>query len=363
MLADRALKIALDFVEEYDRFQIVQLLQQSANIAQMRGQGAYQNEANAMAQRCANIERETVFNTYPPDLQQFYLDMPFGYLVPLSLARRVGQGFSGHQSGHIATGELNNLVSAAQILYGNLTGFVTFSRSLGIHPGVIENGHVSLDLMLPNDLFDAQLTKLGEEFKHFDRLFEVMSELVGLERTGPVVYKASSSVFTTVLLFAQDHFSAVLFAYSQIVDAAQKTVQFYKSIIDVKASKAPQNVIKSLEDSKEGVAAGYLEDAVNSIMTLCSSDMNEARRNELKNELSIAARYAVNSAIYGARLRLSIENYTGGDAANVVGTSIAGQPALNLLQSVRQSENSIEGIKSNNAEEIKAITVRSDIVE
>ena len=41
VLADRALKIASDLVEEYDRFQLVQLLKQSATIAQMRGGSGY----------------------------------------------------------------------------------------------------------------------------------------------------------------------------------------------------------------------------------------------------------------------------------------------------------------------------------
>lgn len=311
MLANRLIRIAEDIQREYDNFALPQLLLEAVAHAASRPNltaQQYQNRSKELKDKAQRIIANTIFRTYPLDLLRLIAQSEISSVLPANLAKLIVAGFPENKDAAISSAELQMYVSQAQVTLGQIAGFRTFASRLGVHSIEVPHGYVALDLKFPRAIFDNRIGLLCTKLDKFNEFMRSVAELgTGSRQEIELVYISTTDPIISCALLPAAAW-AILKFYKLFLEVAEKQINVLKAIRDLKNSGLASDKISSISSEMEGMIRREVVKAVESAFASISSKVDEARRNEIKAQITKRSVEITTDIASGARIYVSLES-------------------------------------------------------
>jgi hypothetical protein len=311
MLAGRLIRAAKDILGEYARFNIGERLPAALNLATRRAQMSdqeYINQAHQLRQWAQSVIDQTKIEKYPFDLLTFLKESQYSSALPERIATIVLRSFPDDKNAAILSPELNLYIQQVNNLRSELGALVTAGQKLNIDEVEIPPDAISLDVIMPRNVFHDKADKFVDTLSKFIRIMSYLIELTTGSKESPTVTYTSASVIVTGLALGYGAVCGFLTFYNLLLDVVQKQLSILKTIKDYRAALLDSEEHGDLEVRLKAIVEKALTDAVEKVVASVKPEVPENRVNEIKIALGKDARFAVEAIANGTRIGITIES-------------------------------------------------------
>ncbi|QDU85284.1 hypothetical protein Pla163_24120 [Planctomycetes bacterium Pla163] len=244
------------------------------------------------------------------------------------LARRIGRALDGNQiTPSSALDALQVVLDEFDKISSALEGMRSALELFNVTTADVGEGECEIALQVPRGLVEKSAESLFEEWQEIVERLGVFSELVTGARRPFAVKSVSSSDFTVVLETVPEVGAYIAVAIERLVALYKKVLDIRKVRSELKALEgASDSTLESLGEDANRVASQGVEEVASEVLaameedSACFDRSNDARANELRNELTMALRRIADRIDRGVRLEVAIgaseESGVEGEAAD-----------------------------------------------
>lgn len=350
MLANRLVTIAKDLVNEYRRFNIVELLDKAAGVSNSRASvndNQYSVSVTELRARADEIIKNSVFNTYPEDLLKILNESNFSSVLPTRIANIIRGGFRDvNKNSAISSAEVSLHATEVRETLPIIHGFLQFAARFHINSYEIPEGRIGVDLRLPRSAFNNELASFSNALTRFDRFFQAIIELTTGTREDVTIVYLSSTDPVTAVAFVAATVVGVFKIYKSLLEVTEKELTIKKAIRDLKNSEIPEESKPQLTDEhRKKMVQSLVGSAVEQVVAEVKSDsLDEGRVNELKTELKSSSVVVIGEVAAGARLSITIESQSQIDQLMPDSEKVSYTQLRELIQEHRRLESKVDGL-------------------
>jgi hypothetical protein len=272
------------------------------------------------------------------------------YLDEIGFTQYLGENLVAHLKGILkfadmtsvqTRDEINRIKGEIEKFIGAFDQIVAASKTLKIQKDQLAPGEAELGVLLPRGLFDNELQKFSQQALILDSIVRVFEELATGSRESPKIHLLSSSDPTIFLYLTPPAVLLFLKALNMLLSAYEKVLNIRKLRAEIARQLSPELTRKIEEEAQEKV-----RDAIKDIVPAIMKDApvaDDARKNELSNELSIRLPTIASWIDRGVRIEATIQPLPAkkdgeDEAADVSRLRSLSQEIAQLSQQIRRYE-------------------------
>lgn len=311
MQANRMIKVASDFVSDYDTFGVQEILNSAIQLVSSGRDNSthYLQVARQIKNKAELVISGSSFNLYPDDLMQVFKQSAYATAMPTRVAKQVINGLPDDPSQAMSSTEFQYILKLASSARRELQSIVSAAKKFHIEPVTIPDDLFSLDVLLPRNTIDNDTAKLVSYLNKYLRTATDFTELVSNERKAPPLVYASTS--DPVIAFAMAFSAAAGFLklYGMVLDQAIKTVSLLQSLKTFREIKPTPPEVNALEDRIRKSISIELQNIVEKVVQSMKVQTSNERTNELKASITTNLPGLLEATTNGARLNITVESF------------------------------------------------------
>ena len=249
MLIEDVLSIAKAILQEYDRTNVLLLLQQTSIALALRGTT---NEQTYVANsRPIRIKAQAIIDGEPialksPRVKEFAEQGMLRGLLPRDIAGVILTLLKPTLSLAGVSSEANDFQNRVGIAKANLLSLVDVSTNLGIRPFAFPSDKAVLLVVIPKELFGSDAGQLGTIIKTVNDFITDVTELAG-RREVPEFRYSGTSDFSFWQLITFENAVKVLQVVKTCLEAARSYIEMRRSIAGFRKSGIERDSIEKYE--------------------------------------------------------------------------------------------------------------------
>ena len=311
MLSSRLVRIASDITREINEFDVLGLMQSGISIASNRpnlnGQ-QYNTQRAKLIEQAERISAETVFRSYPLDLLNVISQSELSSILPGNLAKLIIAGFPHDKEAGISSAELQMYANQARTALSQISGLITFANRMGVRAYEPPKDKLALDLKFPRSVFHNSIGPFSEKLSNFNQFMKSVTELATGSRHEIQLLYISTTDPIIAGTFIPAAAWAILKFYKLFLEVAEKQINVWKAIRDLRNSGLTQEKTKSIEEDMREDIRLEIAKAVDEGMKAISSKLDVGRQNEIKIEITKKAAEITADIASGTRIYVSLES-------------------------------------------------------
>jgi hypothetical protein len=164
--------------------------------------------------------------------------------------------------------------------------------------------------LIPRNAFDNKTKNFLQINSAFDDVIGYLQELSGGPSDGATLVYTSTSDPVTGYAVALKSLSTILKYYGMILDLAKKTIDFRKTVKDMREIVPDASLAdgKSFDDVLKQTIRRGLEETTAQIVKTSSGDVTEGRKAEISNAITMKSSTVISAVANGARISVSLES-------------------------------------------------------
>lgn len=305
------IRIAEDIQREFQQFDLINFLNEAVRLASERpnlNPTQYRDRSAQLKKRAQTVISDTIFRTYPLDLMTLISQSEFSSVLPANLAKVVISGFPENKEAAISSAELQMYLNQAQSTLGQVVGFLTFARRLGVAPYNLPEGFVSLDLKIPRAIFNSHVGSFLSKTDVFNEFMRSVTEFVtGSRDEIELVYISTSDPVLSCAVIPAAAW-AILYFYKLLLEVAEKQINVFKAVNDLRTSGLAADKVAPISDEMKAMIEREVKRAVETASERIPSSVDAPRKNELKVQVTKQAIEITADIAEGARIYVSLES-------------------------------------------------------
>jgi hypothetical protein len=170
VLAEQLLTFAQDFISEYRNHDIMRMLGQTASILQRRAtlnDGAYEQEAVSIRQKCNATIMATRFNTYPTEWQRVTSRSGFARFLPAKVAQEMLSALPTNRSIAPQSSEMNLYETQCANMLIMAQNFLPFAQQFDLSTIAIPKNELGVLVEIPRRAFEDKAGNFSDTLKNF----------------------------------------------------------------------------------------------------------------------------------------------------------------------------------------------------
>ena len=311
MIASRLVEIANDLQSEESRHELVSLLNSARQLSQVRdsiGETRYQTTAREIRSKAEHIIENNIFNYYPKDTLSHIENSDLSKLLPYRVANFILLSLPPHNMANASSSsEFNLYIQAVQSALSHVIGMLNFTTALRVESYSVKEGYASFRLLLPGKNFENEFGKLASKITPFDQLFQSISELYTKKRTSPEIIYISTSDPSFYMQWLPEAALGLLLVYTQIMDAAEKTLNVINAIRGISGKGIEESVVKDLEQKLVAANQEAIKTAITEHLDSIKTEVAPDRKAQLVVEINLRALTVIKDVASGARINFGEE--------------------------------------------------------
>jgi hypothetical protein len=270
LLIEDVLSIAKAILNEYDRTNVLQLLQQTSAILAYRGtpnEQAYSSASQPLRSRAEAIINEEPVFLKSPRVKEFVERGMLEKLLPSDIANYVLLLLKPSLSLAGVSSEANEFQNRVSIARANLSNLIDVSTKLGIQPLTFPADKAVLLIVIPEKLIGRDAGQLGTIIKNVNEFISEVTELAGKREVPEFVYSGTSD-FTFWQLITFENAVNVLQVVKSCYEAAKAYFEMRQSISDFKKSQIEKDAIDKYEKRESKAIVDSMEKQLTEVLNL-----------------------------------------------------------------------------------------------
>lgn len=346
MLAGQLLSIAQDMLSDYDELHILATLEKAVLLAESRptlNKAQFQQELRAITVAAERILENSITRLFPIELKRILSQSNYSQSFPEAVARLLIAGVSRQKKeSMMSSAELKMYLEGARSFYNQMASLAATATAFGVETYDTPEGQVSLEILIPDRVYERKLADLVTRLGRFERFLAVLSEVATGSRGDLRLGWAATSEFAISIAFDPVTVACILVAYERILAVVEKHLSIVKMVRDLKKSNVPtaDAVAETLRSGEKAA----LEEAVRGVINEFADGMDKGRRNELEIEFSKAAEAIVPDIAAGARLRITARDQVTLMNVDDVRDDVEGSPKQEQLERLRSIEVKLDAL-------------------
>lgn len=338
MLAGQLLAIAQDMIRDYDRLEVIALLERAVQLAAARpnmNETEFQVNAKEIKLAAEKMFSETIVRVYPIDLKRTLAHSGYSQALPDALAKTLTVSFGNRRKdAAISSPELNMYLNEARAFYSKMQQLVEAARAFGVETYEVPEGQVALEITIPDLVYGRTLGQLPSRIARIENALSVIEELAKGSRSPHKILWVSTTDLVIAIPLDWTVVLAALVFYERMLAVTEKHLNIAKLVRDLFKSSGTKN--PELEKTLENTVDAALDTAVKDVVTLTRKAVDVPRQNELTTELKSISRAMIADFATGMRFgidpRQELKMVTDPDSEK------AGEEAAQRLENRRKLE-------------------------
>lgn len=308
MIISRLIRVISDIVDDYNNYNIIDLLTQFHHICATRGQinqNSYKNSINDFRSKSKIILETAKTNDLSSPEFQFFNTSKYRVSMPTFIANLILTGAIDNKDLMMMSTEAKIYLDQATVFLRELRIMINFCNEIDQNEKTLDDDKFAIDIRMPRVMFDNKIENFIKNIDYFSKLFSYICELVG-QNNKPDLFILST---TTPVVGILAHFTEIwcyIKIYGELLTIAKNQLDLFAALKQIREvdKKADDGMDERLKQSTQK----QIGDAVEKIVTQFT-DRNEAiRTNEIRNAIELNCLPIVNLIENGARVNISIES-------------------------------------------------------
>lgn len=284
---------------------VVQFLQQIVNQPQ---QPRPQQQLSTVLTQLHNELSESPSDAFSPAWRQALKEIDGEELLGISLSNCIREIIERNQiTPSAALQEIQQIQQEFEHFKSGIDNTVSGLKSLNIGYEQLEPGECEIGVVIPRKAVNNQLNEFGKELQELNFIFGTFSELASGDRENYEIRSISSSDLGIYL-------AAIPPVAACIAHAAEKIIDIYKKIVEIRIHKAELKMLGLKEKEMQGITDHSNEIMKEGIKTLTVEIVNkyyvgndDNRKNELANSVKISLNKIANRIDQGFNIEVRAE--------------------------------------------------------
>lgn len=313
MIVGRLATVTGIILDEYKESGVLELLDRAIALAAERGTlppVQYQKEVYAIRSEADRISNRRILDNIPADLEIIFSGGSYGNILPKNLANLINFGVLPAKQASLSSNELSVYKESVTNFINTLRVMLEAFHLLDLDEIVVPEGKVSIDLIIPRSAISNKVSDYLAINAAFDDIIQYIQELVGLPADPPQLVYTSTSDPATGYAVAIGVVTPLIIFYDQILSVAQKQIDLIKSVRAIRniVPDAPLPDESIVSESVKKLTRAGVETAVDKIAASSGDVVEEGRKAELKNAITLKSHILVTAVSNGTRSGLSVES-------------------------------------------------------
>lgn len=240
-----------------------------------------------------------------PTRRKIYKELGATKHIGFGLSNRIKNVISENQIAPAnALAEIQKINADSKKFYEKLKTLDATFTDLEIEYDDLEKGEFEIGFSFPHEIIGSDVESLEKEFHQLDFVLKTLQE-VSLGQVEKVTIKTISASEWQVFLNSLPELAACTAIAIERIVAMYKNnleIQLIKQQLDEK--KLPKSVTKPLQDYIEKAVKGELRKVAEDLVDEFYQVKDEGRKNELKNQASLALQYLADRMDHGATVEV-----------------------------------------------------------
>jgi len=265
---------------------LVQSLQNQVNQPQAP---QFQNQVSKHLNTLSNVLAESKSNNFSPAWKELLKKLGVHDLLGNTLLDRIHEIFERNQiTPATALQELTELQNQLSNYKTSFEQVIASFSNLKIGSEKIEKGHCEVGVLIPRPAVSNKLKEFSNDLDKLDKLFGVFSELTTYERPGFKINSVSSTDFNIMLATIPVTAASIAFALDKILSVYKRMLEIKKLHGELKKQGFTDKELQPIKKRADLAIIEAAKDLAPELLTKYYKKKDEARRNELCNELEKA---------------------------------------------------------------------------
>lgn len=312
MNAERLHAICLSLQKEMNQInihnklqQVVQFLQKIANQPQ---QPQPQQQLSNLLTQLHDELSESQSDSFSPAWRQALEEIGGEELLGIALSERIREIIERNQiTPSAAHQEIQQIFQLFEQFKSGIDNTIAGLKALSIGYEKLEPGECEVGVVIPRKAVNNQLNEFGKELQELNFIFGTFSELASGDRENYEIKSISSSDLGIYL-------AAIPPVAACIAHAAEKIIDFYKKLIEIRKHKAELKILGLKAKEMQGITDHSNKIMKEGIETLTVEIVNnyyvgndDNRKNELTNAVTISLNKIANRIDQGFNIEVRAE--------------------------------------------------------
>lgn len=303
MLAGQLLSIAQDMIDDYNRHDVINVLNTAVHLAANRptmNDTQYKNAVDEIRAAAQSMLDGTILRTYPIELKRALQQSTYSQSLTDSVAKTLIVAFGNkRKEAAISSPEMGMYLHESQQFVTKMRYLVEAADALGVKTYDTPTGYVALEVKFPDIVYSRALKGLPPKIDHLADLLSVVEEIKTGARTQHKILWVSTTDLVISIPLEAGVLMAVLFYYEKLLIIAEKHLNIIKLLRDLRKMGAGEHT--EIAVNLEKTIDHALQEAVNETAGSLGKSRDMARVNELRNELSKASKAIIPDLAAGMR--------------------------------------------------------------
>jgi hypothetical protein len=285
-----------------------QLVGALQNQVSQPGQPVYEQQVSQFRQALSDALDTSHTEAFSPTWQQAIEEIGASDLLGVALQRRIDGVFSTNQiTPSVALEELRQSQNRLQELIAALDQLLAAYKHLGIGAEELNAGECEVGVLIPRAFVDNRLDSLAAELAELDRIFECFAELSTGSRPGFHVRTISTTDFSVFIEAVPPIAACIAVAVERIVTLYKQLLEIRKLQGELTKQGLEKKNLKGIEEHANSLMESGIEDLVKQLLKDFYEKNDNARKNELTNELRFALTKIANRVDRGFNIDVRME--------------------------------------------------------
>jgi len=295
MNAERLHALCLSLQKEINQFQINEKLQQATQFLQ---QIVNQPQQPQPQQQLSNLLKElndklsnSPSDAFSPAWRQSLEEIGGEELLGITLLERITEIIERNQiTPSAAHQEIQQIHQEFQKFKSGIDNTVAGLKALNIGYEQLEPGECEVGVVIPRKAVNNQLNDFGKELQELNFIFGTFAELASGDRENYEIKSISSSELGIYL-------AAIPPVAACIAHAADKIIDFYKKLIEIRKHKTELKILGLKEKEMQGItdhSNKIMKEGIESLTVEIINNYYVGNDDNRKNELSNAVKISLN---------------------------------------------------------------------
>ena len=312
MNAERLNAICLELQKEMDDLNLEKHLEKVvsslSNVVNQPQQSNLQNVLTNSLNVLYDALSDSPSDSFSPVYRQTLEEIDGANLLGENIAERVRKILERNQiTPASALEEIREILEAFKQFKSAIDNIVEGFQSLHVGSEELEPGECELGILVPRHAVKSNLNLFGKELQELNFIFGTFSEVASGQRENYQIKSISSTNLAVFLALVPS--VAACIAY-----AAEKIINLYKTLLEIRIYKAKLKAIGLNETAMKGItnhANSFMDKGIKKISVEVINNFfvgnDQDRKNELKNGVTIALNKIANRIDEGFNLEIRIE--------------------------------------------------------
>jgi hypothetical protein len=295
LLIEDVLSIANAIIQEYDRTNVIQLLEQTSTVLAYRGtpnEHAYAPNSQPLRIKAQAIIDGESIALKSRRVKEFTEQGMLAGLLPRDIAGVILTLLKPSLSLAGVSSEANDFQNRVAIARASLLNIIDVSTKIGIQPFVFTSDKAVLLIVVPRELFGTDAGQLGTIVKNVNEFISEVTELGGKLEVPEFRYSGTSD-FSLWQLITFENAVKVLQVVKICFEAAKSYIEMRRSISELRKNGIEKDSIEKYEQRQNEGIVSSLDKEIAELFRL-SSNVGPGRQIELRSIVTNKSNYIAN---------------------------------------------------------------------